>query len=70
MRGLRNLAPKILKLVSGQVAVIFTFQGHVGRLLEVLAGCFWVWYFPAVADALVCLSSGVAASGLFEFCLR
>ena len=76
LRGLRNLAPKILKLVSGQVAVIFTFQWHVGRLLEVLAGCFWVWYFPAgpaVADALVCLSFGAArlpAPGLFEFCLR
>ena len=76
LRGLRNLAPKILKLVSGQVAVIFTFQWHVGRLLEVLAGCFWVWYFPAgpaVADALVCLSFGVArlpAPGLFEVCLR
>ena len=76
LRGLRNLAPKILKLVSGQVAVIFTFQWHVGRLLEVLAGCFWVWYFPAgpaVADALVCLSFGVArlpAPVLFEVCLR
>ena len=73
LRGLRNSAPKILKLVSGQVAVIFTFQWHVGRLLEVLAGCFWVWYFPAgptVADALVCLSFGAAASRLFEFCLR
>ena len=60
--ALGNLAPKILKLVSGQVAVIFTFQ--------------WQWYFPAgpaVADALVCLSFGVArlpAPGLFEFCLR
>ena len=62
LRGLRNLAPKILKLVSGQVAVIFTFQ--------------WQWYFPAgpaVADALVCLSFGAArlpAPGLFEVCLR
>ena len=63
LRGLRNLGPKILKLVSGQVAVIFAFQWHVGRLLEVLAGCLWVWYFlagPAVADALVCLSFRVA----------
>ena len=40
LRGLRNLAPKILKLVSGQVAVIFTFQWHVGRMfLGVVFSC-------------------------------